>query len=88
MVCQQSEGPFREADLVEREIRNFLGFTDEVLNHKPLCKVVLEEWQNNAVLFGNRVDKRKKKSRNIRNDVYQLVGFFSAFQGLLLTAVA
>jgi hypothetical protein len=77
-----------EADQVEREIRNFLGFRDEVVNHKTLCKVVLEEWQNNAVLFGNRVDKRKKESRNIRNEVYQLVGFFSAFQGLLLTAVA
>jgi hypothetical protein len=73
---------------VEREIRNLLGFTNEVVNHKTLCKVALEEWQNNAILFGNRVDKRKKESRNIRNEVYQLVGFFSAFQGLLLTAVA
>jgi hypothetical protein len=77
-----------EADQVEREIRNLLGFRDEVVNHKTLCKVALEEWQNNAVLFGNRVDKRKKESRDIRNEVYQLVGFFSAFQGLLLTPVA
>jgi hypothetical protein len=73
---------------VDREIRNLLGFRDVVVNHKTLCKVALEEWQNNAVLFGNRVDKRKKESRNIRNEVYQVVGFFSAFQGLLLTAVA
>ncbi len=58
------------------------------MNHKTLCKVALEEWQNNAVLFGNRTDKRKKESRNIRNEVYQLVGFFSGFQGLLLTAMA
>ncbi|CAK9197001.1 unnamed protein product [Sphagnum troendelagicum] len=73
---------------LEREIQNLLGFTNEVVNHKTLCKVALEEWQNNAVLFGNRVDKRKEESRNVRNEVYQLVGFFSAFQGLLLTAVA
>jgi hypothetical protein len=73
---------------VEREIRNLLGFTDEEVNHKTLCKVALKEWQNNADLFGNRVDKRKEESRNVRNEVYQLVGFFSAFQGLLLTAVA
>jgi hypothetical protein len=73
---------------VEREIRNLLGLRGEAVNHETLCKVALEEWQNNAVLFGNRVDKRKKESRNVRNEVYQLVGFFSAFQGLLLTAVA
>jgi hypothetical protein len=73
---------------VEREIWNLLGFTDEEVNHKTLCRVALKEWQNNADLFGNRVDKRKKESRSIRNEVYQLVGFFSAFQGLLLTAVA
>ncbi|CAM6066781.1 unnamed protein product [Sphagnum tenellum] len=73
---------------VEREIRNLLGIRGEAVTHETLCKVALEEWQNNAVLFGNRVDKRKKESRNIRNEVYQVVGFFSAFQGLLLTAVA
>jgi hypothetical protein len=73
---------------VERDIRNLLAFRNEVVDHKTLCKVALEEWQNNADLFGNRVDKRKKESRNIRNEVYQLVGFYSAFQGLLLTAVA
>jgi hypothetical protein len=73
---------------VEREIRNLLGLRGEAVNHETLCKVALEEWQNNSVLFGNRVDKRKEESRNVRNEVYQLVGFFSAFQGLLLTAVA
>jgi uncharacterized membrane protein len=73
---------------VEREIRNLVGFTDEEVNHKTLCKVSLKEWQNNADLFGNRVDKRNNESRNVRNEIYQVVGFFSAFQGLLLTAVA
>ncbi|CAM6013959.1 unnamed protein product [Sphagnum balticum] len=72
---------------VEREIRNLLAFTDEDVNHKTLCKVALKEWQNNADLFGNRVDKRKKEYRHIRNEVNQLIAFFSAFQGLLLTAV-
>ncbi|CAK9197003.1 unnamed protein product [Sphagnum troendelagicum] len=73
---------------MEREIRNLLAFTDEVVNHKTLCRVALETWQNNANLFGNRLDKMKKESRNNRNEIYQLVGFYSAFQGLLLTAVA
>ncbi len=73
---------------VEREIRNLLSFTDGVEYHKTLCKVALKEWQNNAVLFEKRVDKRKEESHNIKSEVYQVVGFFSAFQGLLLTAVA
>ncbi len=38
--------------------------------------------------MGNRVEKREKEIRSIRNEIYQVVGFSSAFQGLLLTAVA
>jgi hypothetical protein len=76
------------ANEVELEIRNLLGFTDEVVNHKTLCKGALEEWQNKVDWYGNRVDKRKAESHNINNEIYQVVGFFSAFQGLLLTAVA
>jgi hypothetical protein len=77
-----------DAHQVEREIRNLLGFTDEVVNHKTLCKVALEEWEKNAILFRNHIDKLKQESRNNRNEIYQVVGFFSAFQGLLFTAVA
>ncbi|CAM6056948.1 unnamed protein product [Sphagnum tenellum] len=38
--------------------------------------------------MGKRVEKREKEIRSIRNEIYQVVGFNSAFQGLLLTAVA
>jgi uncharacterized membrane protein len=39
-------------------------------------------------LFRNHVDKLKQETRSNRNEIYQLVGFFIAFQGLLFTAVA
>ncbi|CAK9860766.1 unnamed protein product [Sphagnum jensenii] len=85
---EEAKNSIVDANQVEREIRNLLGFTDEVVNHKTLCKVALEEWEKNGILFRNHVDKLKQETRNNRNEIYQLVGFFSAFQGLLFTAVA
>jgi hypothetical protein len=53
-----------------------------------LCRVALEDCQSSAELTGKRVEKREKEIRSTRNEIYQVVGFYSAFQGLLLTAVA
>jgi hypothetical protein len=53
-----------------------------------LCRVALEDWQSSAELMGKRVEKREKEIRSTRNEIYQVVGFYSAFQGLLLTAIA
>jgi len=53
-----------------------------------LCRVALEDWQSSAELTGKRVEKREKEIRTTRNEIYQVVGFYSAFQGLLLTVVA
>jgi len=79
---------FDNVNNVEREIRNLLGFTNKVVNHKTLCKQALEHWDKIASVLEDRLVKLKKESRNNKNEIYQLVGFFSAFQGLLLTAVA
>jgi hypothetical protein len=49
-----------------------------------LCNVALEEWQS----FVDVLEKKEKETSSIRNEIYQVVGFYSAFQGLLLTAVA
>ncbi len=72
----------------ERRIRNLLSIKGLEDNSTNLLKVALEEWQSSAEVFGKRVDKRQKEVRNIVNEIYQVVGFYSAFQGLLLTAVA
>jgi len=60
-----------------------------LLNTKEnLCRVALEDCQSSAELTGKRVEKREKEIRSTRNEIYQVVGFYSAFQGLLLTVVA
>jgi preprotein translocase subunit SecB len=48
----------------------------------------LEDWESSSELFKKRLDTYKKDQNVLRNEIYQGVGFFSAFQGLLLTAVA
>lgn len=46
------------------------------------------EWQRKDSLFAKRVDKKRLQSSSLRNEIYQLIGFYSVFQGVLLTAVA
>jgi hypothetical protein len=75
-------------ELPERRIRNLLSIKGLEADSTNLLTVALEEWQGSAEVFGKRVDKRQKEVRNIVNEIYQVVGFYSAFQGLLLTAVA
>jgi hypothetical protein len=72
----------------ERRIRNLLRIKGSDVNKPNLLKEALEEWQREEEVFGKRVDKKQKEVRNIVNEIYQVVGFYSAFQGLLLTAVA
>jgi hypothetical protein len=75
-------------ELPECRIRNLLSIKGLQASTTNLLTVALEEWQSNAEVFGKRVDKKQKEVRNIVNEIYQVVGFYSAFQGLLLTAVA
>lgn len=45
-------------------------------------------WEAQDALFAKRIDKKKEQSNSLRNEIYQLFGFYSVFQGVLLTAVA
>lgn len=51
-------------------------------------KVALEEWMKKDELFAARSDRKRKQSLSVKNEIYQLLGFYSVFQGVLLTAVA
>jgi hypothetical protein len=35
-----------------------------------------------------RIEKKNTRSINAKNELYQLIGFYSVFQGVVLTAVA
>ena len=47
----------------------------------------LAEWDRKTELLAARVDRREKYIADFKNEIYQLIGFFSAFKGLVLTAV-
>lgn len=54
----------------------------------PRLKVILPEWQSRFRLARDRVDTKRTRSINVKNELYQLIGFYSVFQGVVLTAVA
>jgi len=55
--------------------------------NNPVFGVALQEWERKERLFSARVERREKSSADLINQIFNLVGFFSGFQGLVLTAV-
>jgi hypothetical protein len=58
------------------------------IENNPFYVTALQEWSRKEALFSNRVERKKKIVSNLKNEIYQLIGFFSVFQGVILTAVA
>ncbi|XP_024360960.2 uncharacterized protein [Physcomitrium patens] len=58
------------------------------VSHQSCCKEALEVWQEKEALFTSRNDRRRKQISYCQTEIYQLVGFYSVFQGVLFTAVA
>lgn len=59
-----------------------------MIERNPIYAKALEEWSRKEKLFTSRVERKKNQVANLKNEVYQLIGFFSVFQGVLLTAVS
>lgn len=54
---------------------------------KPLFKAALDEWDRTDKLYTERADRLEKRSGDLKNEIYQLVSFFTVLQGVVLTAV-
>ncbi|CAM6028857.1 unnamed protein product [Sphagnum balticum] len=54
----------------------------------PRLKLAHGIWQSSEAQLKNRIANHESQVSNLTNEIYQLLGFASAFQGLLLTAVA
>lgn len=65
------------------EIKNLVLIEESLIHKKALA-----EWERKEKLFTSRVERKTKKVGNLKNEVYQSIGFFSVFQGVILTAVA
>ncbi|XP_073396148.1 uncharacterized protein [Physcomitrium patens] len=58
------------------------------INNDRKLKLSLDEWENNFKKALYRVEVKRERSLNVKNEVYQLIGFYSVFQGVVLGAVA
>lgn len=48
----------------------------------------LTDWEKRFKVALSRIEKKRTRSINTKNELYQLIGFYSVFQGVVLTAVA
>jgi len=66
-----------------KQVKNLI-WIDKSKRHKK----ALEFWTRQDNLCTRRVDSKRTQSLAVKNEVYQLIGFYSVFQGVLLTAVS
>jgi hypothetical protein len=50
-------------------------------------KEALKDWEQQKKSLGGKLERREKRVEELTNQVYNVVGFFSVFQGVILTAV-
>jgi hypothetical protein len=49
---------------------------------------LLEDWEQQFKVARDRIETKTSRANNAKNDLYQWIGFFSVFQGVVLAAVA
>jgi hypothetical protein len=49
---------------------------------------LLDDWEKQFKVARDRIETKTSRANNAKNDLYQWIGFFSVFQGVVLTAVA
>ncbi|CAK9200759.1 unnamed protein product [Sphagnum troendelagicum] len=65
-----------------------MGTITAVEGLDPRLKFAYDTWQSREAQSKKRIEDHESRERLLTNEIYQLVGFASAFQSLLLTAVA
>jgi hypothetical protein len=66
-----------------KHIRNLLW-----IEHQPLYRTALAEWKDRVDVISSRVERKTKRSEDRKNEIYNMIGFYSVFQGVLLTATS
>ncbi|CAM6018638.1 unnamed protein product [Sphagnum balticum] len=59
----------------------------QIENDQKLNRALID-WEKRFKVALSRIDKKRTRSINTKNELYQLIGFYSVFQGVVLTAVA
>ena len=66
-----------------KHIRNLLW-----IEHHPVYRTALAEWRRQVTLFASRVERKIQRSGALKNEIYNMLGFYSVFQGVLLTGTS
>ena len=92
--CQECRVNILDREVLEQELQEgcTLDAYDEVMRllwiqKDKVCSTALAEWDRKTEKLAVNEDRSKKYVADFKNEIYQLIGFFSAFQGLVLTAV-
>jgi len=64
-----------------------MGMISAVEGLDPRLKFAYDTWQSCEVQSKKHIEDHESRERLLTNEIYQLVGFASAFQSLLLTTV-
>ncbi len=80
---EEKEKKEEEVNPVEEEARCLL----EIEKNEKL-KLSLREWEKRFKVARERIEKKSTRASNAKNELYQWIGFYSVFQGVVLTAVA
>jgi len=85
---QEDQAGALKMNRAEKRIRKLAEARGLELTPLHLWTVAYQESSEAATRFENVFYKREEAIRSVKNEIYQVVGFFSAFQGLLITAAA
>jgi hypothetical protein len=58
------------------------------IDKDPKLRLLLRDWEKNYKVARERIEKKETRTINAKAELYQLLGFYSVFQGVVLTAVA
>jgi hypothetical protein len=87
-VAQEVQEVREIFSVTECEIRVLVEARGLEPSKSNFWNVMYENFSSRLTLAKKSSYKRKEEIRSVKNEIYQVVGFFSAFQGLLITAAA
>jgi hypothetical protein len=79
----------KEAVTSEKDLGSFFHRVDNLvwIKQNSYYREALEDCKERKKALGEKLDRREKRVEELTNQIYNLVGFFSVFQGVILTAV-
>ncbi|KAH8943821.1 hypothetical protein BDL97_13G074800 [Sphagnum fallax] len=58
------------------------------IENDPFLRLQLKNWEEQAASIAKKIERKETRTFVVKNELYQLTGFYIVFQGVVLTAVA